>query len=73
MLGGTGSLWGALARAGRVLYDSGLEFPKGRDYMARPSDNYKLKWRSKKANKGRKPSKGRVKGWSTKHYAHLGG
>jgi hypothetical protein len=48
-------------------------FRKAGISMARPSDNYKLRWRSKKANKGRKPSKGRVKGWSTKHYAHLGG
>jgi hypothetical protein len=39
--------------------------------MARPNDNYALRWKSKKANHGRKPSKGRVKGWSTKHYAHL--
>ena len=39
--------------------------------MARPGDNYKLRWRTKRANKGRKPSKGRVKGWSTKNYPHL--
>jgi hypothetical protein len=36
--------------------------------MARPGNNHKLRWRSKKANKGRKPSKGRVKGWQVKHY-----
>ena len=33
--------------------------------MARPGDNYKLRWRTKRANKGRKPSKGRVKGVPT--------
>jgi hypothetical protein len=31
--------------------------------MARPRRNYKLKWRSKKANHGRKPTRGRDKKW----------
>jgi hypothetical protein len=39
--------------------------------MARPGTNHRLRWKSKRANKGRKPSKGRVKGWSTKNYPHL--
>jgi hypothetical protein len=29
--------------------------------MARDRRNYKLKWRSKKANHGRKPCRGRIK------------
>jgi hypothetical protein len=41
--------------------------------MARPGTNHRLRWRSKKANKGRKPSKGRVKGWGVKNYPHLFG
>jgi hypothetical protein len=60
-----------LIEAAPFLYDSWLYITKGREKMARPGDNYQLRWRSKKANKGRKPSKGRVKGWSTKHYPHL--
>ena len=31
--------------------------------MARPRRIYKLKWRSKKANHGRKPTRGRNKKW----------
>jgi hypothetical protein len=41
--------------------------------MARPGDNYKLRWKSKKANKGRKPSMGKVKGWSQRNYPHIYG
>jgi hypothetical protein len=59
-----------IASAG-LGYDLRLDLTKGRQKMARPGDNYKLRWRTKRANKGRKPSKGRVKGWSTKHYPHL--
>jgi hypothetical protein len=46
---------------------------KGRQIMARPGNNHRLRWKSKKANKGRKPSKGKVKGWSVKNYPHLYG
>jgi hypothetical protein len=41
--------------------------------MARPGNNHRLRWKSKKANKGRKPSKGKVKGWGVKNYPHLYG
>jgi hypothetical protein len=44
------------------------EFSERQANMARRGNNHRLRWRSKKANKGRKPSKGRVKGWSVKHY-----
>lgn len=54
-------------------YNSELDFTKGRHHMARPGDNHKLRWKSKKANKGRKPSMGKVKGWSVKNYPHLYG
>ena len=37
---------------------AGLWYSPG---MARPRRNYKLKWRSKKANHGRKPTRGRNK------------
>ena len=50
-----------------------LDYLKGRYLMARPGDNYALRWKSKKANKGRKPSKGKVKGWGVKNYPHLYG
>jgi hypothetical protein len=36
--------------------------------MARKKRNHKLRWSSKAANHGRKPSRGRIKGWSAKHY-----
>jgi len=36
--------------------------------MARPKRNHKIRWASKSANKGRKPSRGRIKGWSVKNY-----
>ena len=39
--------------------------------MARHGTNHPLRWRSKAANKGRKPSKGKLKGWSAKNYPHL--
>jgi hypothetical protein len=54
-----------------TLVNSSARLTERQKTMARPGDNYRLRWRSKKANKGRKPSKGRVKGWSTKHYPHL--
>ena len=54
-------------------YHASLAQPKGRQTMARPGTNHRLRWRSKKANKGRKPSKGRVKGWGAKNYPHLYG
>jgi hypothetical protein len=40
----------------------------GLGIMARPKRNHKLRWASKSANKGRKPSRGRIKGWSVKNY-----
>jgi hypothetical protein len=43
------------------------------EIMARPGTNHRLRWKSKRANKGRKPSKGRIKGWSVKNYPHLYG
>ncbi len=36
--------------------------------MARRKRNHKLRWDSKAANHGRKPSRGRIKGWS-RNYA----
>jgi hypothetical protein len=39
--------------------------------MARRKRNHKLRWSGKAANHGRKPSRGRIKGWSAKHYSHL--
>jgi len=39
--------------------------------MARRGTNHRLRWGSKKANHGRKPSKGRIKGWSVKNYGLL--
>jgi hypothetical protein len=53
-----------------VCYHTPLDLPKGIT-MARPGNNHRLRWRSKRANKGRKPSKGRVKGWGVKNYPHL--
>jgi hypothetical protein len=51
----------------------GSTLKKGRLDMARPGNNHRLRWRTKRANKGRKPSKGRIKGWSVKNYGHLYG
>jgi hypothetical protein len=34
--------------------------------MARRSRNFRYKWRSKKANHGRKGAKGKIRGWGKK-------
>ncbi len=35
--------------------------------MARKRRNYKFTWRSKKANHGRRGTRGKLKGWGKKH------
>ena len=59
--------------SGSSWYHAPLAISKGRQTMARPGTNHSLRWRSKRANKGRKPSKGKVKGWGVKNYPHLYG
>ena len=57
---------GSAESKGRTLPTGIFAHPGGVCYsprMARPRRIYKLKWRSKKANHGRKPTRGRDKKW----------
>ena len=40
-------------------------------HMASRKRNHRLRWNSKKANHGRKCSKGKIKGWTARNYPHL--